>query len=321
MILVVGGLGFVGVNTVRALRGLGADCVVGRHRTGTVPADLDGVPVEPLDVFDLDGLRALGRRYRFTGIVHLATGGGTRPGPDAGPVALADGALAALTSVANVLQVAHEWGVRRVSLAGAPVVYNGAAHPWHEAAPLPMTATFPMELAKKSGELLASFIDAHTSIECVWLRLGSLYGPGYDPARSSLVGRLVHLAVRGTGPGLDGIRFGSVHADDAGDQCHIGDAARAIALVQTARTLAHRVYNVASGQAVPNRAVVEAVRAAVPGFAVELPPGHQPGLPAGSRSWSLPISRLREDVGYAPRYDIATGVADYVAWLRAGNDR
>jgi UDP-glucose 4-epimerase len=318
MILVVGGLGFVGVNTVRALRDLGEECVVGRHRTGTAP---DGVTVEPVDVFDLDGLRALGRRYRFTGVVHLATGGGTRPGPDAGPVALAEIAQRALVSVANVLQAAHEWGVSRVTLAGAPVVYNGAALPWREDTPLPMTAAFPMELAKKSGELLASFIDAHTSIECVWLRLGSLYGPGYDPARSSLVGRLVHAAVRASDPGLDDIRFGSVYADDAGDQCHIGDAARAIALVQTADTLAHRVYNVGSGEAVSNRAVVDAVRSAVPGFAVELPPGHMPGLPAESRSWSLDISRLREDVGYAPRYDITAGVADYVAWLRAGNDR
>jgi UDP-glucose 4-epimerase len=321
VILVVGGLGFVGVNTVRALRDQGADCVVGRHRTGTVPADLAGVAVEPVDALDLDGLRALGRRYRFTGVVHLATGGGTHPGPDAGPVALAGIAHDALASVANVLQAAHEWGVRRVSLAGAPVVYNGAALPWREDTALPMTARFPMELAKKSGELLASFVDAHTPIECVWLRLGSMYGPGYDPSRSSLVGRLVHAAVRGEPVNLDAIRFGSVYADDAGDQCHIKDAARAIASVQTARSLAHRVYNVASGASVSNRAVAGAVRTAVPGFAVELPPGHMPGLPAGSRAWSLDISRLREDVGYTPEFDITAGVADYVAWLRAGHDR
>ena len=35
----------------------------------------------------------------------------------------------------------------------------------------------------------------------------------------------------------------------------------------------------------------------------------------------LDITRLRDDTGYQPEYDTERAVADYMAWLRAGNDR
>jgi UDP-glucose 4-epimerase len=35
----------------------------------------------------------------------------------------------------------------------------------------------------------------------------------------------------------------------------------------------------------------------------------------------MDISRIKADTGYAPRYTVATGVQDYVAWLQAGNAR
>ena len=79
--------------------------------------------------------------------------------------------------------------------------------------------------------------------------------PNYDPTRSSLVGRLVHAAVKGTKPDLEGIRFGSIYADDGGDQCYIKDAARGIALLQTADKISQPVYNISSGHPTSNQAV------------------------------------------------------------------
>jgi len=34
---------------------------------------------------------------------------------------------------------------------------------------------------------------------------------------------------------------------------------------------------------------------------------------------TMDLTRLRQDVGFEPRFDIAKGVADYVGWLRAGH--
>ncbi|MGW0659199.1 NAD-dependent epimerase/dehydratase family protein [Streptodolium elevatio] len=71
MILVTGGLGFIGSHTVRALLDLGEDCVVVQRRPRSLPAMLTGgrVAVEQADVADRDALLAIGRRR----LHHLAT--------------------------------------------------------------------------------------------------------------------------------------------------------------------------------------------------------------------------------------------------------
>jgi UDP-glucose 4-epimerase len=324
MILIIGGLGFVGANTAQALLEVGEDCVLTWRRNNGIPAFLGNhigkrIFIEPLDVAHVQALRDLGKKYPITGIIHLATGG-LPPGPGAQALELAQDVQTTVASIAAVFQAAQEWQVKRVSLASAPVVYNGITTlPWRADQSLPLTATFSMEVAKKCGELVASYLARHTQVESVEMRLAAMYGPHYDVSRSSLVGRLVHAAVKGVNPNLDGIRFGSVYAEDGGDQCYIKDAARAIALIQTTNTLKHPVYNIGSGRPTANQQIVEAIHHLIPTFAVELPTHPLAGRAAPG--WYFDITALQEDTGFAPRFDIEAGIADYVAWLWAGNER
>jgi UDP-glucose 4-epimerase len=324
MILILGGLGFVGANTTRALLELGEECVLTQHHTTRVPAFLQDaigkrIFIEPLDITNVQALRNLGKQYPITGIIHLATGG-LPMGSGAQALELVQDVQMTLASIATVFQVAQEWQVKRISLASAPVVYNGVtALPWREDQPLPMTAMFSMEVAKKCGELVASYLARHTQVASVEMRLGGVYGPNYDATRSSLAGRLVHTAVKGGKPNLEGMRFGSVYAQDGGDLCYIKDAARAIALLQTATTLKQPVYNIGSGRSTTNQQIVEAIQQVVPGFAVELP--SRPLADGPALGWCFDITALREDTGFAPQFDVEAGIADYIAWLRDGNER
>ena len=97
------------------------------------------------------------------------------------------------------------------------------------------------------------------------------------------------------------------------------DCGRAIALLQVAEKLNHRVYNVADGRATTYRELADALEKAVPGTSFELPEGRDPS------GWAddvyLDIGRIRQDTGYQPAYDTEGAAADYVAWLRAGNER
>ncbi len=321
MQLVIGGFGFVGSNTVAALLDLDESCVITQHKKDRMPEFLKDqigkrVFIEPADVGDIDALHAVGKKHKITGIVHLATGG--MPVGRSNALELAEDIHSTVRGIANVIQVAHEWGVKRVTLSSAPVVYNGISElPWREDQPLPMTATFPMDAAKKCGEILSSYLGPQANVECVEVRLASMYGPNYDPTRSSLIGRLVHAAVKGEKPNIEGLRFGSVYAADGGDQCYIKDAARGIALLQTANKLDHRLYNVSSGRPTTNQEIVNVIKKVIPGFDVELPFGHQPGLPEAL--WYFDIARLRKETGFEPQFDIEAGIADYIAWLRLGN--
>jgi nucleoside-diphosphate-sugar epimerase len=116
---------------------------------------------------------------------------------------------------------------------------------------------------------------------------------------------------------LRGERPRPLHADDGGDCCYAPDAGRAIALLTTAQTLHHDTYNVSSGRAFTNREFADALQAVTPGPRLDLLPGRQagPGLDP-----YLDITRLTNDTGFEPAFDVAAAVADYVAW-RADNPR
>jgi nucleoside-diphosphate-sugar epimerase len=108
-----------------------------------------------------------------------------------------------------------------------------------------------------------------------------------------------------------------LYADDGGDSCYAPDAGRAIALLTTAETLRHNTYNVSSGRPFTNRELAGALQAITPGLRLDLRPGRQSGP---GENPCLDITRLAHDTGFAPNFDVASAVADYVAW-RAGNSR
>jgi UDP-glucose 4-epimerase len=62
------------------------------------------------------------------------------------------------------------------------------------------------------------------------------------------------------------------------------------------------------------RELVDAVTEMVPGAKIELRPGVNPrGNPPDNY---LDLSRIKEDLGFTPRYPIDRGVADYIGWLQ-----
>ena len=110
-----------------------------------------------------------------------------------------------------------------------------------------------------------------------------------------------------------------VYAADGGDLIYARDCGRAIALLQVADRLGYRTYNVAGGHITTNAELAAAIGAAIPGAAPALRDGRDPG--GLGRDIYLDISRLREDTGFRPGYDTRAAVADYVGWLRSGNER
>ncbi|MDS0132592.1 MULTISPECIES: NAD(P)-dependent oxidoreductase [unclassified Amycolatopsis] len=290
MILVTGGLGMIGAHTARALLDLGHDVVVTAHRRTEVPSFLAGrVTVEALDVTDREAVLALGSRHDITDIVHLA---GSIPGED--PVEFFRTDTAGLL---NALTAARAWGVRRFAVASSLGVYIGRPEvPWTEDLPL-LTASLPHLIIayKKAVEPLTTHSLAGSGIQPVVLRIGTIWGPLVDP--ESPFCPIPSLVNTGTS---------HLHTDDGGDVCYAPDAGRAIALLTTAPTLNHEVYNVSSGRPFTYGEFASALGATL-----------QPG---GSNGPYLDISRLTEDTGFKPRFDVPASVADYLKW-RETNDR
>jgi UDP-glucose 4-epimerase len=321
MILITGGLGFIGSHTARALVNLGEPCVLVQRREPVLPDDLADeaggrVFTEQADITDLAALLDIGTRHKITGIIHMAGSVPWPPGADQ-PV---PGARKAIGSLLNVLQAAHDWQVPRVGVASTIGVYGGATaqSPLREDTPLPMTSGHVIPAFKKIGELLGDYLTGVTGIEIISYRI-SPWGPGGNPAPPfSAAPQLVHAASRGTVPDFSALRS-RPYAGDGLDICYVKDCGRAIALLQLTPKLSYRTYNIASGTVLTYGEIATAVKRLVPDARIELPEGQNPASPG--QAVYLDISRLQEETGYQPAYDTDGAVADYITWLRDGHER
>jgi UDP-glucose 4-epimerase len=314
MILITGGLGHIGTATVQALLDTDEECLLVQRRSPEIPDGRFTAPVHAVqaDVKDLDALRAIGRDHAITGIVHMAGSMPWPPNPDEVPVKAARDALGGLF---NIIQVAQEWGVKRVSLASTIGVYAGLSNTGalSEELPVPLTAPHVIPTFKRIGELLGNHLAGATGLEVIHLRISGAWGPlGHLPNFAFPAPQFVYAAATGTPIDLSGVA-GRLKADDGLDLCYVYDLGRATALLQTADTLAHTTYNVAAGRMTTNREVIAAIQSVVPDFELDLEPGSS--VPPSY----LDITRLRQDTGYQPEWDVERSVADYIAYFRAGN--
>lgn len=310
MILVTGGLGSIGSHTAQALADMGEQVVVTSNRNVSLPSFLDGrVAVEQADLADLDALRAIGDQHEITAIVHLAAVGLSEPDPVASM-------RIDSTMLLNALEVARAWRVRRFAVASSIGSYIGTPGPrWHEDLALaPAGTTNTIVAFKKAAEVLVPQALEDSGAEPVILRIGTIWGPlGHPDSPFFPIPRLISAAVRGEDPDLTPPRPPGF-ADDGGDRCYVKDCGRAIASLMQADALGHEIYNVSSGRPAANHEFVTAINAALPGAEATLPVGRSPDSPPDDPY--LDVTRLTEDTGFEPAFDVHAGVADYVAWLK-----
>ncbi|WP_248930051.1 NAD-dependent epimerase/dehydratase family protein [Paenibacillus hamazuiensis] len=311
MILITGGMGFIGLHAAMSLLGLGEDVVITRFREYRLPSFLlpflnKRLFVEKADVRNAEDLLRAGRKYAVTGIMHLASP------PLRGPVA--EGLRSNAEGLLQVLEAGSKLEVDRIVLASSIAIYAGVdADVWREDAPLPIDSPYPMTAYKKMFEIIGCYYSAQTQLSVVSARI-SAYGPlarglYFFPAQAA------HAAVKGV-PVSTLIKGGNPpHAEDGIDFAYVTDTAEVLARLQTAASLRHSVYNIGSGRRVTNREIADAVRLASPDAVIDLQPGQSdhPLYPP------LHIGRLKEELGWSPRYSVERGIAEYIDWLKMGN--
>jgi nucleoside-diphosphate-sugar epimerase len=212
-----------------------------------------------------------------------------------------------MTGLLNALDAARTWGVRRFAVASSIGVYAGRTETcWQEELALPAAELPHLIVASRrpsSHSPRTASRAAASSRSCV--RIGTIWGPLVDPESPFFpIPSYISAVLHGEEPR-------PLHLDDGGDRRYAPDAGRAIALLMTTETLRHDTYNVSSGRPATNREFAEALQAITPGLRLDLLPGRHDG--PGDDPY-LDTTRLTQDTGFAPTFDIATAVADYVAW-------
>lgn len=310
-ILITGGTGFIGLHTARAFLDAGYDVVATQFRVRRDPAFVrdalgNRLQREVLDISSPYALHDVMRKHRIEGIVHLAVPGIRALSPSEDFRSIMMGLL-------NVLECAQTFRVARVTVASSLAVYPSEANDaQRESALLPVASQTPTAAFKKAEEILGLHYADRAKLDVVFARISSIYGPLYH-SMVNPPSRLVHRAVRNDPK----IPVEDISAVQRHDYCYVKDCATGLVLLQTAKTLRERVYNVGSGVSTGHRELAEAVRGAVPGAV--LPLSEEPPRDLRATQAALDLTAIARDTGFAPAYDTRRGVADYAAWL-ATND-
>lgn len=255
---------------------------------------------------DLSALIETMQTYEIDTVVHSAylIGASLNRRPYAGVKANVDGSLA-------LFEAARLTGVKRFLFVSTQGVYDfdAAKGPIREDAPLVGAAFYTA--SKIAVELLLPVFAREHGLEFAILRPAQIYGRGHylgGDFTGQALGNALAAALGGRPVELDP---GIVTLND---HVYAKDVALGIVLA-CEKPLKHAVYNIGSGALTGPNDVIAAIAAAVPGSKPAMLPEPVIG-PFWRHERILDITRMRNDLGYEPRFDLVAGVADFVKELR-----
>ena len=316
MILITGGLGFLGCNLARHLCAAGDTVLLTSNRNVEVPSLIapflgKNLKVAPLDITAREHVSQIVEKNGIRAIVHAAVRS------EKGNTTLYQAMDVNVTGTINVLEAAHRAGIKRVLFISSEAVYQGMTQttPFKEEERLLITSDRFVPGTKKAGEILCLMYSQEHKMEALSVRLTRVYGPLYKGIRN-LPGHMVEKAANGLP-----IELGRYDPAEAHDFIYSKDAARALALLLKTPNLRHRIYNLGYGELTAIGAFADAIKKLLPDAEVHL--GDSPGPLTSTKTAMdihacVDISRLREETGFAPEYDAYRGLEHYVEWARSG---
>lgn len=319
-LLVTGATGFVMANLVRHLADSGHDVVALdlKPPDAALKQFLTGrrgtVDFRQVDVTDRAAVRALIGGVRPDRAVHGAAI--TAIPPDVERARFIETAHVNVMGTLNVVSALGEAGAQRLVAisSGSIYGYRNDLAPIVEDDDKDPRALYAM--TKWAGDMLARRYAEVNGLQLAVTRLASPFGPferdtGSRPLLSPIA-CWATAAIRGKP---------IIVAGDAGyerDAVYAADIASGIAAILLADRLLHDVYNVGWGRGTSATETVAAIARIVPGVKIEWRPDEpSPWFTGGNvRRGPLRIDRLQADFGWRPRFDLDSGLTEYIAWLR-----
>lgn len=296
-VLVTGIGGLIGREVVRSL------LRDGRRVLGMDHVDPGGLPIPVLlhDLSDPQRWHEAIVRHGVSRVVHAGGVSGPMVLPDA-PARICDINIGGLV---GLLEAARIHGLERIVWFSSILAYGPrpGLEPVPEDTPLRPTSVYGA--TKAAGEALIEAFGAEHGVDAVSLRVASCYGPGRTT--SCLIRTLIEDALAGRPTRV---------ADEPGltrQHIFLDDVVGAVRAALDAPALPRRAYNIAPGRAQTLFEIVEGVREAVPGAAVEIVPDGMHWNTFGLGP--LAIDAARRDLGFAPATTFAEGARRTLRWV------
>jgi len=303
--LITGGAGFIGSNLARELRARGEkvrilDNFSTGHRRNL--EGLDGAEIMEGDILNPETCAQACKGVEY--VFHQAAIPSV-PRSIRDPVGSHH---ACATGTVNVLQAAHEAGVRRVVYAGSSSVYGDAPTLPKEESMRPEPRS-PYAVAKLAGEHYCRVFFLTHGLETVTLRYFNIFGPYQDPGSpySGVLSIFITSLLRGEACTIYG------DGETSRDFTYIDNVVEANLLAREAPDAPGNVYNVGCGRRVTLNWVYEFLAGEL---GVKLPPKYESERPGDVKHSLADITAARSDLGYNPVVDVETGLRKTIEWYK-----
>lgn len=316
-VLVTGGTGAIGAWVTRALISLGHRPIVfTRSSSGRLLSDVDPASYELVggDVRDRAALQSVLRDHAVRRVVHLTA---LLDDSQADPRAAVEVNVLGTT---NVLDTARAADVDRVVYASSKRAMGPIDGPWSYPTYRPITEEHPSnpvlmyDVTKFACERVGYNYERVYGLMFVALRFAQTYMPGRgvrpDAGMLAVRSKIIENAMLGKP-----VRIPS--GGDGKDDCiYVRDVAEGLVRACFADGMTHRLFHLGTGMGVTLGDFADAVREIYPRADIEIGPGIDYRSDVGYRfDCVFDISRARTELGFEPKFDVRSGVADYVATM------
>jgi nucleoside-diphosphate-sugar epimerase len=302
-VLITGGAGFIGSHLARRLGRAGAN-VVALGRGG---ARSDGIEHVRGDVRDDAVMSALIAR-RFGYVFHLAAYSGQVPSFTDHEQSLTTNCLGLLNALDAIRRLSPE---TVLCFPSSRLVYGRTRY-------LPVDEAHPKEalsfygIHKRTGEEYCAYYAARWGLRAVALRLSNPYGPHSVAThnRYNIANWMIDELLRGREVAIFG------RGEQLRDYVYIDDAIDAMLVAAASPDAYGRVYNVGSGA---GTALVEFVRSAIDACgsgSYRFEPWPVEFLQVETGDYAADLTKIRDELGWAPRVSLRHGIARTVAAQR-----
>jgi nucleoside-diphosphate-sugar epimerase len=297
--VVTGAAGFVGSHLAEALQLAGhavaaIDAFTDYYDPARKEENARGLHVTRLDLAEED-LDLAG----VDGVFHLAGQPGVR---SFGPV-FVDYVRRNVLATQRVFETAAAAGARVVFASSSSIYGEAETYPTPEdTSPQPLS---PYGITKLACEHLARAYAQSFGLEVVGLRYFTVYGPRQRPDMG--LERIVEALAAGTPFELYG------DGSQSRSFTYVADAVAATVAAME-RAPAGAIYNVGGGEEATMREVIATLER-ISGRRLDLRVG--PPAPGDVRRTSADVSRIRGDLGWAPRVGLEDGLREQWSWASA----